>query len=145
MGLIHTFRIFYCVNAAQIFYSYFHLEEKYMARYTVCRLVFLIFSVAHYNCLLFYYISQSQGHDEITWIEKFGLSGATWIQIYEQGLYFIIITMITVGFGDITPVTSRERVYVIIMTLFSCFLFGYAVNTVGSIFQQRDQELSIFK
>lgn len=42
--------------------------------------------------------------------------------------------MVTVGYGDISPKTSREKLYVVIMTIFSCGLFGYALNTIGSIF-----------
>jgi hypothetical protein len=53
--------------------------------------------------------------------------------------------MMTVGYGDISPVTQRERIYVIIMTLTSTFIFGYAINTVGAIFSQKDLEESSFK
>ena len=46
--------------------------------------------------------------------------------------------MITVGYGDITPNNSYERCYVMVVTLVSCGVFAYAVNTVGSIFQKMD-------
>ena len=39
----------------------------------------------------------------------------------------------TVGFGDNYPVTPIEKIYIIIMTVFSCALFAYTVNTIGSI------------
>ena len=42
--------------------------------------------------------------------------------------------MITVGYGDIHPFTSYEKLYVIIMTLISCGVFAYSVNTIGNIF-----------
>ena len=42
--------------------------------------------------------------------------------------------MITVGYGDIHPYTNEEKIYVIIMTLISCGIFAYAVNTIGNIF-----------
>ena len=42
--------------------------------------------------------------------------------------------MITVGYGDIHPNTIYEKIYVIIMTLVSCGVFAYSVNTIGSIF-----------
>ena len=52
---------------------------------------------------------------------------------YVAALYWAIITMITVGYGDIYPTNTTERIFVIIMALFSCGLFAYAVNTIGSI------------
>ncbi len=42
--------------------------------------------------------------------------------------------MITVGYGDITPVTVSEKIYCIFITLISCGVFAYVVNTIGSIF-----------
>ena len=41
--------------------------------------------------------------------------------------------MITVGYGDITPITDVERVFVIVITLLSCGVFAYSVNSIGSI------------
>lgn len=36
--------------------------------------------------------------------------------------------MITVGYGDVIPVNSIERIVIVIMTLISCGVFGYALN-----------------
>ena len=53
--------------------------------------------------------------------------------------------MITVGFGDITPINPQEKIYVIFMTLLSCGIFAYSVNTVGSIFKEMQQKRSNFR
>jgi hypothetical protein len=44
--------------------------------------------------------------------------------------------MVTVGYGDISPASYIEKVFSVIMTLISCGIFAYAVNTIGSIFQE---------
>lgn len=41
--------------------------------------------------------------------------------------------MITVGYGDIIPVTSLERMFSVFITLISCGVFAYSVNSIGSI------------
>lgn len=41
--------------------------------------------------------------------------------------------MITVGYGDISPNTDWERVFVIIITLIACGVFAYSVNSIGNI------------
>ena len=41
--------------------------------------------------------------------------------------------MITVGYGDVTPVSLYEKIYVIIMTFVSSGIFAYTINKVGSI------------
>lgn len=53
--------------------------------------------------------------------------------------------MITVGFGDIVPVNIYEKTYVIFMTLVSCGVFAYAVNTIGRIFSDIAQKEAAFK
>jgi hypothetical protein len=44
--------------------------------------------------------------------------------------------MVTVGYGDIVPHTNIERIYTIMMTLISCAVFGYSVNTIAGIFSE---------
>ena len=44
--------------------------------------------------------------------------------------------MMTVGYGDIRPVSELEILYVIIMTLLSTVSFAYTVNTIGTIFTE---------
>ena len=35
--------------------------------------------------------------------------------------------MITVGYGDITPINTQERLFVMIITLIACGVFAYAL------------------
>ncbi len=41
--------------------------------------------------------------------------------------------MITLGYGDVIPINSYEKVYVIFVTIISCGVFAFIVNTIGSI------------
>jgi len=41
--------------------------------------------------------------------------------------------MITLGYGDITPITSVEKIFVIFVTLISCGIFAYAINSIGYV------------
>lgn len=50
-------------------------------------------------------------------------------------LYFSFITMISVGYGDITPSSKEERIFVIFMTIFSCGVFAYVVSSIGELFE----------
>jgi hypothetical protein len=45
-----------------------------------------------------------------------------------MSLYWSCITMTTIGYGDIGPVNHIERIYVILATILSCGIFGYAMN-----------------
>lgn len=36
--------------------------------------------------------------------------------------------MISIGYGDITPVTIEEKLFVMGMTIIACGIFGYVVS-----------------
>jgi len=42
--------------------------------------------------------------------------------------------MITVGYGDIVPNTTNEKLFAIVAMLISSGVFGYVMNRVGCIF-----------
>jgi hypothetical protein len=47
---------------------------------------------------------------------------------YIRALYWACITMSTIGYGDVSPTNDYERVYVMIMCLLSCGIFGYSMS-----------------
>ena len=53
--------------------------------------------------------------------------------------------MITLGYGDIVPVTIFEKIYVIFVTFISCGVFAYSVNTIGNIITEMTRKSTDFK
>jgi len=53
--------------------------------------------------------------------------------------------MITVGYGDITPVNTQERLFVIFVMLISCGIFAYSLNSIGRILEELSKRDSIFR
>lgn len=53
--------------------------------------------------------------------------------------------MITVGYGDITPITTLERIYCVICMVMACGIFGYVMNRVGNIFSSFAETSQEFK
>lgn len=52
--------------------------------------------------------------------------------------------MVTIGYGEITPKTSYEKVYVIIVTFISCGTFAYAINLIGEQIKEMGREKIFF-
>ena len=59
-----------------------------------------------------------------------GTIGYMWLSHYTfiDALYMTVITVTTVGFGEITPFSPEEKVFTIFLILTSITIFGYAIS-----------------
>lgn len=51
------------------------------------------------------------------------------------------MTMTTVGYGDIVPYSSSEKLYTIFMMLVACGMFAWIMGSIGSFVKRGDAEL----
>lgn len=60
------------------------------------------------------------------------------LENYVTALYWVIQTLTTVGYGDVPPVTTGQKIYTIIVMLFGAGVYGYIIGNVASILSQQD-------
>jgi len=63
---------------------------------------------------------------------------------YIRSLYWSITTMTTIGYGDVTPVTSTQTIFAMIMELIGAGLYGYVVGSVANLIAKLDVARSHF-
>lgn len=54
-------------------------------------------------------------------------------------MYWSSITTLTIGYGDISPVTDVEKLYVILIAILSSVVFAYTLSNIGQIFSQLNE------
>ena len=54
---------------------------------------------------------------------------------YISGFYFSLTTIITVGYGDVTPVSYNERLYTIILMIIGVCLYSMVLSILSSLFE----------
>lgn len=67
------------------------------------------------------------------WIITANLEDASIAEKYVNALYWSIYTMTTVGFGDIKPQTTQERISIIFIMIISAGVYAYTINDVGKL------------
>jgi len=95
----------------------------------------------------FHFISTIDIGDNLltSWIQYYGFGDLSVAARYLLSIYYATITMITVGYGDITPRNALERIYVIAIVIISGTVFAYTVNMIGAIFQEKEKKLADYK
>lgn len=53
--------------------------------------------------------------------------------------------MITVGYGDVVPITPYEMFFVTIAMFVSCGVFAYSFNQIGDLVREQNKSASEFK
>lgn len=75
-----------------------------------------------------------------TWLSFRGLLVEKWYFQYLYAFYWAVVTMMTVGYGDIAPKSGIETVYTTITIILGCGVYGYYLNTVGILLQDIHKE-----
>ncbi|EWS72926.1 cation channel family protein (macronuclear) [Tetrahymena thermophila SB210] len=113
------------------------LQSKLQAYYDLLKLVFYIIILIHIFGCGFYFVGvySSESFDERNWIKTQNLVQSSKIEQYINSIYFITITMVTIGYGDIYPINQYEKLYTIIVAFITCGFFAFSLNLIGEIAQ----------
>lgn len=64
---------------------------------------------------------------------------------YVASLYFCFVTILTIGYGDITATNEVERLFAIFIMIMGVLVFATLINKIGSIVRSRRAEATATK
>lgn len=124
----------------------FNLRDRFAAIIDLMRLVCFVLFVSHFCACVWFLVGRLEaGADQPSWLTQNDLLYADTFSQYTNALYFSTITILTVGYGDVTPVNNLEKWFVIVMALITCGVFGYSINNIGTIFQEMQEKKQAYK
>ncbi|KAL4495579.1 hypothetical protein ABPG72_014048 [Tetrahymena utriculariae] len=129
----------------EVIHHKFFISQNIQPSYTLIKLIYVDLFLAHLFSCGFLYAAFNGPSGQQNWITQNQLDQSSWIVQYINSLYFSIITMTTVGFGDIHPYNYLEKVYVSIVTIISSGIFGYTLSVIGGIMHEKFQKEAEFK
>ncbi len=122
-------RLFRLIRVAQIMQR---VTESNIISVGVLRMLFLgfwVLMIAHWTATIWMAI----GGGNIPLEEQ---SDAT--RYYVRSLYYSITTMVTIGYGDITPQSTQQTIFAMMVEIAGAAMYGYVIGNVASVIANLD-------
>lgn len=74
------------------------------------------------------------------WIDVMGFSDYADFDLYVCAIYFTVTTIVTGGYGDISPINTPEKCIVIILMLIGVMSFSFTTGAIASIIASIDSK-----
>ena len=104
--------------------------------------------VCHYiGCFFFYFGMEEYRNDPQYegWLIADDILSKDFTGKYITSVYWALTTCAAVGYGDIFPITMKERVYGLIIILASSSIFAYMINRISSTVQSYNTSFTKFR
>lgn len=101
--------------------------------------LFVIFMLlVHVIACLWIFIAIFEPTSKDNWIYAKGYQDMNNLDLYITSVYFSVTTIVTVGYGDITSVSSVEKAVNVILMLIGVIAFSFATGALSSIITSYD-------
>ncbi|KAL4481510.1 hypothetical protein ABPG74_007599 [Tetrahymena malaccensis] len=126
---------------------YVSYEKNNKNAFDLFRLLFFVIGICHIFCLFWHGLGLFEINNGYTnsWIANKNLLDAGIFERYVYSFYFLAVTMVTVGYGDITPQNSIEVVFTTVTIFVTCIVYAFSLNTIGSIIENIEKKDKKYK
>ena len=130
LSLNRLFRLRRTIEAVSVINSSL-IYSSWIAR--LFPLISLLFCLIHFFACLFYLSAFLESDHLGTWIYVLRWNNLSPPQQYVVACYFTMTTIMTIGYGDLTPQTSSERIVVTFIQLTGVLINAFLVGTLVSL------------
>lgn len=105
-------------------------------------IVLIFLMVCHLMACIWIFIAEFEDPDgqTVNWISKFGFQNSSMSDIYCASLYYMVTTIATVGYGDISGTNTIERIICIFLMITGVFFFSFASGSLTHLITHRETE-----
>jgi CRP-like cAMP-binding protein len=120
------------------------------AIFGVQKMIIQIWFVAHLLGCFWHFLATGPGqttkaNDEINWVKAFGYTDRPVGEKYAAAFYYIITSMLAIGYGDIYATNTSEMIYAMMVMIIGSILFGAVIAQVNRLIESRNPSQKAFK
>eukprot|EP01043_Picozoa_sp_COSAG02_P056697 COSAG02_NODE_6763_length_3375_cov_1.492369_3_plen_331_part_00 len=150
LGITRMLKLLRLARFARLVAKYEVEFNSLMMRIKAGKLVLIMLLLAHWLCCTWFAFGSlssesvdQDGNRLLGWVERtYGkgdsLSTATLMDYYLKSFYWAMMTMTTVGYGDVSPQTGWETSVAIVGMIIGGFTFGLIVSQLGELSKQQN-------
>ena len=114
------------------------MATSYKDIFNLFELFTTLLPLAHLFAIALYWVSFFD--EDNNWILVNNLGDLGPYEKYIYSLYFTLTTMLTVGYGDISPVNVNEILVILIVQIVGIATYGFIISEIGHIISSLRQD-----
>ena len=153
LRLLRIPRLYRLLRISRVFrfarhYREYDCLERLQSHITPSSIRLIAFSLSvlfgvHLMTCAWYFTARVEGLGPETWVVHCGLQDKTAGDAYIASLYWTITTLATVGYGDIIPTTSMERIVAVIWMLVGVSFYSLMVSSLANFLHNLNSKSSV--
>ena len=132
LSFFKLFKMFRNNKFMEIVLTYLHISPD--MKQIISSLIRMMFLLHIVGCTLAIVALLSGQEYMVSWITDLGISDESVETRYIAACYYSIMTISTVGYGDITPKNETEVVMTIVLIFLGVSMYSYIISRLTSIF-----------
>ena len=107
------------------------ISENYAVERAALLIIDSFIFIGIIHCFVCFHIFLGN-HSYSNWLVKTNAEKESIFNLYIESLYFLVTTLTTVGYGDITCSSFGERIFQIILLAVGSIFYSYIISTIGN-------------
>ena len=144
LGLFRLMRLYHVYTAWGFVERNPHVSVTKISFFKYSTILLL---AGHWSGCLLWYLAKAEEFDETTWVYAVDpeLRMQSVFKQYNTALYWALVTLTTVGYGDISPRNPTERSFTMVIMLVNMCISAYVIGTMTTLITKGDQKLARFR